>query len=187
MRAPICLIIAASTLLPIAALPMASEAFAQASAAPSGVPEAKPVTLTQAQIDGVIKTQPTIQAVEAKLPSGGDDKPDPKVEAQLDAAVKKNGFKDLGEYSDVSSTIGIVLAGIDPETRKYVGPDVIIKKQIAQVEADKTMPPKEKKEALDELKAAMGSASGAKPSAVNIDLVTKNFDKLSDSMKGDAN
>lgn len=183
MRPSLRLAIAASTLLAIAG-PAAPSAFAQA---PSAVPETKQVTLTQAQIDGVIKTQPTIQAVEAKLPPGGDDKPNPKVEAQLDAAVKKNGFKDLGDYSDVNSTIGIVLAGIDPETKTYVGPDMVLKKQMAQVEADKTMPPKEKKEALDELKAAMGSASGTKPSAANIDLVTKNFDKLNDSMKGDAN
>ena len=186
MRASTCLALAASTLLSIAA-PVAPSAFAQVSPPPSAVPEMKQVTLTQAQLDGVIKTQPTIQAVEAKLPQGGDDKPDPKLEAQLDAAVKKNGFKDLGEYSDVSSTVGIVLAGIDPETKTYVGPDAVIKKQIAQVQADTTMPPKEKKEALDELKAATGAAAGAKPSAANIDLVTKNFDKLNDSMKGDAN
>jgi hypothetical protein len=185
MRPSIRLALAASTFLALAAVPLASGAFAQAN--PSAVPEAKPVTLTQAEIDGVIKTQPAIQAIEAKAPAGGEDKPDPKAEAQLDAAVKKNGFKDIGDYSDVSSAIGVVLAGIDPETKTYVGPDVVLKKQIAQVEADKTMPPKEKKEALDELKAALGTASGSKPSAANIDLVTKNFDKLNESMKGDAN
>ena len=186
MRASIRLALATSTVLCLAAGPLVAPVLVRANAQ-TAVPEAKPVTLTQAQIDGVIKTQPAIQAVEAKLPQGGDDKPDPKIEAQLGAAVKKNGFKDLGEYSDVSSTIGIVMAGIDPETKKYVGPDVVIKKQIAQVQADKTMPPKEKKETLDELNAAIGPATSAKPSTGNIDLVTRNFDKLNESMKGDAN
>ena len=49
-----------------------------------------------------------MQAVEAKLPQGAEDQPDPKVEAKLNAIAKKNGFSGLGEFTDVSSSIGTV-------------------------------------------------------------------------------
>ena len=146
-------------------------------------PQPKEVALTQKQIDGVVAAQPEMQAVEAKLPQGAEDKPDPKVEAKLEGTAKKNGFASLGEYADVSSSIGLVMAGIDPETKAYVGPAAVIKKQIDEVKADAKMPPKEKKEALDELSAAMQPAQTAKPSQGNIDLVTKNFDKLNASLQ----
>ena len=160
-----------------------------AFAAPNQVAQAEPaqpkeVALTQAQIDGVIAAQPEMQAIESKLPQGAEDKPDPKTEGKLEAVAKKNGFSGLGEYADVSSTIGLVIPGIDPDTKSYVGSQAVIKKQMAQVKADTSMPPKEKKEALDELSAAAQQSGGApKPSQANIDLVTKNFDKLSATMQ----
>ena len=44
------------------------------------------------------------------------------------------------------------------------------------------MPAKEKKEALDELNAALKTVSPDKPAQGNIDLVAKNFDALSQGM-----
>ena len=106
MRASIRLAAAVTALgfVGAAALPAAVAAPDQmAQAEPS---QTKEVELTQKQIDGVVAAQPEMQAIEAKLPQGGDDKPDPKVEAKLTAVVRKNGFSDLGEYADVSSSIG---------------------------------------------------------------------------------
>ena len=143
----------------------------------------KQVALTQKQIDGVLSSQKAMRAVEEKFPQGGSDRPDPKVEARLDEIAKTNGFSGLGEYADVSSSIGVVMAGMDPETKTYVGPEAVIKKQMAEVSADKTMPPKEKKEALEELKAALNPAASVQPLPENIQLVGKNFDKLSQGMQ----
>lgn len=189
MRAFVRLAIAASTIGGVAMdVAVVSRTFAQAKppAADSGEDQPKQVALTQKQIDGVLSAQKEIRAIEDKDPQAGADKPDPKVEAQLDAAAKKNGFSGLGEYADVSSSIGIVMAGMDPQTKKYVGPETIVKKQIAEVKADKSMPPKEKKEALEELSAALHPSISMQPLPGNIDLVGKNFDKLSESMQGDA-
>ena len=181
MRATLLLALAAT------ALGLVSPA-SLAVAAPLQMAQAEPappndVALTQTQIDGVVAAQPQMQAIEAKLPQGAEDKPDPKVEAKLEAIAKKNGFASLGEYAEVSSSIGLVMAGIDPETKAYVGPGAVIKKQMEEVKADKSMPPKEKKEALDELAAAMQPAQTAKPSSGNVDIVTKNFDKLNASLQ----
>ena len=46
------------------------------------------------------------------------------------------------------------MSGIDPATKKYVGGEAVIKAQIAQVQADKKMSAKDKKEALDDLNQA---------------------------------
>ena len=180
-RATIRIALAATALgvgAPASAVVAAPLQLAQADPA-----QPKDVALTQRQIDGVVAAQPQMQAIEAKLPQGAEDKPDPKVEANLEGIAKKNGFASLGEYADVSSSIGLVMAGIDPETKAYVGPTAVIKKQMDEVKADKSMPPKEKKEALDELSAATQPAETAKPSQGNIDLVVKNFDKLSASLQ----
>jgi hypothetical protein len=107
-------------------------ALAQAEAAP---PPVKQMALTDKQIGGVIAGQKDIAAIMEKMPQSG--KPDPKAVAQLDAVAKKNGFASYGEYANVVANISLVLAGFDPATKKYVGPEAVIKAQIAEVEADK--------------------------------------------------
>ena len=51
--------------------------------------------------------------------------------------------------------ISLVLSGFDPATKKYVGAEAVIKAQIAQVQADKKMSAKDKKEALADLNEAL--------------------------------
>ena len=94
-----------------------------------------------------------------KLPEDG--KPDPKVIAEFHGVAKKNGFASYDEYIDVIDNVSIVLAGFDPASKKYVGPEAVIKTQIAQVQADKKIPAKDKKEALADLDAALKSPGPA--------------------------
>lgn len=145
----------------------------------------KDITLTQQQIDGVVASQKQIKAIDEKMPQNQGDKPDPKLDAELETVAKKNGFSSLDNFSDVSSTIGVVMAGIDPDSKKYVGPSAVLKKQIDDVQADSSVPAKEKKEQISELNEAMKSVATDKPSQANIDLVTANYDKLTQSMQQD--
>jgi transcriptional regulator of aromatic amino acid metabolism len=80
-----------------------------------------------------------------------------------------------------------VLGGFDPATKKYVGTEAVIKAQIAQVQADKKMPAKDKKEALDELNEALKTPSPAIENKGNIDLVGKYYDKLVAALGDDQN
>ena len=152
-------------------------------AAKDEAPEAgKEIALTQAQIDGLLVAQPEL----AKLSGGAPDKPDPTAEAQAqgqaEAIVKRNGFASLEEFQDASDTVDAVLGGIDPETKSYVGPTPLLKKQLAAVQADKAMPAKEKAEAVKEIKEALAAGATAKPSEGNIALVTRNYARLSAAM-----
>ncbi len=152
------------------------------AAASTEAPQPKQVALTQKSLDGLVSAQKEIRSIEAKLPKDATA-PDPKAEGQIDAAVKKNGFGSTGDFADASYSVGLVLAGLDPDTGKYIGVEAATKKQIDEVKADKQMPPKEKTETIDELNESLKAAGTDKPMQGNIDLVIANLAKLNESLK----
>gem|GEM_PF-430223 len=139
-------------------------------------PEVKQIALTEKQIEGVISAQKEVDGITDKLEDNAE--PDAKMIAALDAAVKKYGFASYDEYSDVVDNINLVLGGVDAVTRKYVGPEAVIKAQIAAVEGDTKLPAKDKKAALDELNQVLKVPPPAITNGANIDLVMKYYDKL---------
>ena len=179
----VALSIAGAASLAISAQP----AFAQAKdqAAPAQPQELKQVALTDKQVDGVLASQKEMDAITEKLPENAQ--PDAKVMAQLDGVAKKHGFASYDEYSTVVDNIGLVMNGIDPATKKYVGSEAVIKSQIAQVEADKKMTAPEKKQALENLNMALKAKDPDIQNKANIDLVVKNYDKLAAALSEDMN
>jgi hypothetical protein len=168
---------------PLTGIPLSAGALAQADQPSQPADEAvKQAALTDAQIQAALAAKKEIDPILQKLPQGASDKPDPKVMAQLDAIAKKHKFADYGEYDSVVANISLVLSGIDPDTKKYVGPEVVIKKQIAQVQADKTMNAKDKKEALEQLNGMLKTPEPIQFQA-NIALVIKYYDKLAQLMQ----
>jgi hypothetical protein len=152
-------------------------------AAPPQPPAMKQIALTEKQIEGVLAATKEMDPLTEKLPENG--KPDAKLIAQLDGVAKKNGFAGYDDYNNVVDNISLVLGGFDPATKKYVGSDAVIKAQIAQVQADKKMSPKDKKEALADLNDALKSPAPAIENKGNIDLVTKYYDKLAEALSND--
>jgi len=155
----------------------------QAAPPPAQPPAVKQMALTDKQIEGVLAAQKDMDSITAKLPDNA--RPDPRITAQFEAVAKKNGFAGYDEYNNVIDNISIVLAGFDPATRKYVGTDAVIKAQMVQVQADRKMPPKDKKEALADLNEALKSPAPPIENKANIDLVAKYYDKLADALGGD--
>ena len=117
-------------------------------------------------------------AAVAEKMQGNSDKPDPKVQAELESIAKKHGFASFAEYDDVAANISMVMAGIDPQSKAFTEPKVAIQKEIEEVKGDKSIPEKEKKQMLDELTEALkiGAADRSTPS--NIELVKKYCDKI---------
>ena len=155
----------------------------QASPPAGQAPALKQMALTDKQIEGVLAAQKDIDAIAEKLPD--DAKPDPKVTAELDGVARKNGFASYDEYNDVIDNISLVLAGIDPATKKYVGSEAIIKAQITQIQSDTSMPANDKKQALADLTEALKAPSPPIENKGNIDLVVKYYDKLADALGND--
>ena len=139
----------------------------------------KQIALTDAQIESFIAAQKEMVPIVAKAPE--PDKPDPKVMEQLEAVVKKYKFANYADYDDVDENIGLVMSGIDPDTKKYVGPDAVIKKHIAFIDSE-NLAANDKKRQLEELQSKLKSLPEPVKFPGNIDLVVKNFDKINAAM-----
>ena len=135
----------------------------------------KQIALTDAQIESFIGAQKEMVPIIAKAPEG--DQADPKIMEQLEAVAKKYKFANYAEFDDVDENIGLVMSGIDPDTKKYVGPDAVIKKEIAAIDSEK-LAPNDKKGQLDQLQSELKSPPEPVKFPANIDLVVKNYDKL---------
>ena len=142
--------------------------------------EVDQVELTQAQIDGFVTAQTKINPITAKLK--GNAQPSKQMMTQMEGISKEVGFKDFEEFGNVGSNIGFVFGGIDPDTKKFVEPEMQIKSEIDKVNADAKMPAAQKKKALADLQKAMTSAPKLK-FPVNAELVAKNYDKLKPVMQ----
>ena len=142
--------------------------------------EVKQIKLTDKHIQGFMAAYEDI----AKVYDGAEsDKPeDPKVEAQAAAVAKKHGFASLAQYDDVSMNITMIMSGIDPQTKKFTEPPEQIKKEIAALKADKSVPEADKKEDLAQLEAALKNAKPVRFKE-NIALVLKYFDQLAPFMQ----
>ena len=127
-------------------------AAAQSTAEPA---DFKQVKLDNKMVESFITAQKDIADFAQKNPAQQGDKPDPKVQAELDAIAKKHGFANFAEFDDVGFNITMVLSGIDKDSGKFTDPIVSIKQEIEEITADKTIPEKDKKQILDELNESL--------------------------------
>jgi hypothetical protein len=149
----------------------------------AAVQEAKQIKLTEKHIQGAMAAYQDM----AKLYEGASsDQPDPKLEARAAAVAKKNGFVDVAEYDDVWMNISAIMSGIDPQSKKFTEPREQIKKEIAALKANKSIPDEDKKEDLSQLEEEL---KNTKPIQFkeNIALVLKYFDKLAPLMQENSN
>jgi uncharacterized membrane protein YdfJ with MMPL/SSD domain len=181
LRAPI----VALTLLAVAASAgMAVAQQAQPAPAQQDSPQLKQIALTEKQVQNLLAAQKDMDAITAKLPDGVAE-PDSKTQAVLDAAAKKNGFASYDEYGEVLDNVSLVLSGIDPKTRAFSEPPVMVRKQIDEVSADPRMSTEDKKAALADLNTALKFTANVQYPD-NIKIVTKYYDQLSAAFLGDA-
>ena len=156
-------------------LAIAAVAISFVSAPVNAQDAMKQIQLTDKQVQSYIAAQKDMAALSEKMQGSG--KPDPKIQAQMDAAIKKAGFASAEEYGTVADNVQLVMSGIDPQTKQFSEPKVAIQKEIAEVQADKEMKPDEKKQALAELQEALKSAEPVKFPG-NVALVKKYYDQL---------
>jgi hypothetical protein len=160
--------------LPVLLPALLSLALMQPGVGAAQEQEPKQIKLTEKHMQGFMASHQDM----AKLYDGANlDKPDPKIDAQAEAIVKKNGFANLAEYDEVSLNISMIMSGIDPQTKKFTEPPEQIRKDIAALKADKSVPEAQKKEDLAQLETALKSAKPIHYKE-NVALVLKYYDKL---------
>jgi hypothetical protein len=111
-----------------------------------------------------------------------ENKKDSEGREKLEKVATKHGFKNFNEYDDVDANIVLVLLGVDPRTKIYTDPAKEIKEEIARAKADKSIPPREKKQMLDDLNSAL---KGVVPVRypTNIALVLRHYDRIDAAQK----
>jgi hypothetical protein len=160
----------------LAPLTLVATAPASAQAQPAAE-SLKQIALTDTQIQAYIAAAADIDPLLDKAPQDDNGQFDAKFIGQLDAAAKKHQFASFEEFQDVAGNIGLVMDGVDPQTKKYVGADAVLKQQIAEVQADAKMTAADKKQALTELDEALKAIEPV-TNAGNIELVIKYYDQL---------
>ena len=135
----------------------------------------KQIALTQKQIDDVLASQKEMNVITQKLPRNAP--PNSQVVAKLDGVAKKHDFASFDEYNTVIGNISMVMDGIDPKTKKYIGSDAALKLQVDEVKADKQMSAANKKRELAYLDMAL-KAKEPDQNQGNVDLVVQNYDKI---------
>jgi hypothetical protein len=160
-------------------------AFVQLScpvqAQPVAEPPPKQIALTEKQVLAFIAAQKDIQPILDKIQGSSADELPPPIKAELEAAAKKNGFKDFNDYDEVTTNITMVMTGIDAKTKVFTDPAVAIKEEMQEVTANKDLPAEDKKQTLDELNEALKFAQPIQfPN--NIELVRKHYDKIGEAL-----
>ncbi len=145
--------------------------------------EVKQIALTPALIEQFVAAKKDIDTILEKMPDGTDE-PDPGTMKKLDAVAKKYDLTGYKDYDAIENNIGVVMAGIDPDAKRYIGVDAVIKKQIADIQADKQISAKDKKDTIDQLNATLPTIPKLQFPG-NVDVVVKNYDRLNEAMPQD--
>lgn len=114
----------------------------------------KQVQLSDKLVQGFIAAQKDLAAMASKLQAAGD-KPDAKLQAELEGVATKNGFANFAELDDTAANISMVMAGLDPQSGDYVDPLDAIKKEMEEIKKDDKIPEKDKKQMLEEMEQAL--------------------------------
>ncbi len=148
---------------------------------PAAAQDVKQIKLTDQQITGFIASQKDLADIAGKLQSAGD-KPDPKLQGELEDIAKKHGFQSFSELDDVAANISIVMAGLDPQTGSFVDPLEALKKELVDVQADASIPDADKKQLVAELEDAIKTTPKLE-FPENVETVKKHRDAIEKAMQ----
>jgi hypothetical protein len=115
----------------------------------------KQIKLTGKLIESYISAQKDMADFARQNQAQPTDKPDPKIQAQLDELAQKHGFAGFAEFDDVAFNVSMVMAGLDPQTGNFTDPIAEIKQEMEDIRVDKSIAEKDRKQMLDELSEAL--------------------------------
>lgn len=135
--------------------------------------EFKQIQLTDELVTSFIAAQKDFAPLAGKLAEGGEQ-PDAALTKELEDIAKKHGFASFANFEDVGANITIVLDGLDRSNGTYTDPVEKMKKELEEIKADDTIPPEDKKLAVDDLTQEIAAAKPLE-FASNVDVVKKHL------------
>jgi hypothetical protein len=135
--------------------------------------EFKQIELTDTMVTSFIAAQKDFAPLAGKLAEGGET-PDSELTKQLEDIAKKHGFASFAEFEDVGANITIILDGLDRASGAYTDPVEKMKKELDEIKADDSIPPEDKKLAVDDLTQEIAAAKPLEHKG-NIEVVKKHI------------
>ncbi|MGF1650170.1 MAG: hypothetical protein ACFCUN_06955 [Hyphomicrobiaceae bacterium] len=134
------------------------------------------VELTDELIQKFIVMQQKINAMADEIEKAGDNAAE-KLRDKLDAIASESGLGTFDDFDRVASSITLVVAGIDPDTRAYSDPRKDMAADIEDIKADTSLNKEERDELIKDLEEAIANTPDvAYP--VNIELVRKFINEI---------
>jgi hypothetical protein len=183
MRASMAVTVLAISLAAGAIPALAQQAEAPPPKSASVYDGVRQIALTEAQVAQYIAAlQDMDRAMGDSSPEPGEP-PDAQTVAKLETVAKTYKFASYDEFNTVAGNIALVLDGIDPKTKKYIGAETMLNQTMTEVRANTDMSVSDRQETLAELADELKNVTPVKFPG-NIDLVMKNYDALADSEPG---
>lgn len=139
------------------------------------------IRLDEKIIASVIDAQPDLRAFASRLDEPGAELTEAQ-EMELNELAAKHGFADYDALEDATSTISLVLAGIDRDTGEFTEPVEVLRQELVEIEADKDLDPEERKVLIEELQQAIASDPKIEHPE-NIELVRKFHKQLDEALQ----
>jgi len=138
--------------------------------------EIQQIELTEDEVARYVGSLDDMQKAMGDIPADTAE-PDAKTMAKLELVAKKHGFRSFEDYNNVAGNISLVVDGIDPDSKTFVGADKLIQKAIDEVKADSKLGEADKTTATKDLEAQMKAVAPIKYKT-NIDLVLKHYAEI---------
>lgn len=140
------------------------------------------VKLTDAHVKGYLKVAKKLPKLFEALDKA-EGKPGKKLQNEIKAVGREGGFKSLAEMEEVVATIGFVLSGMD-EDGNFQEPTELMKAELKEIEADKELENKEKKEMVASIKDAIANTPKLNHRS-NVDVLKKYLKQLAELAPAD--
>lgn len=153
-----------------------SAGVAGAGALDVAAQEFKQIELNDKLVTSFIAAQKDFAPLASKLVEGGES-PDAALTKELEDIARKHGFASFAEFEDVGANITLILDGLDRSSGEFTDPIEKMKKELEDIKADDTIPPEDKKLAIDDLTQEI-AASQPLQHIGNIDVVKKHVAEI---------
>jgi hypothetical protein len=138
--------------------------------------EFKQVELTDKQVTDFIAAQKDFAPLASKLVEAGES-PDEALTKELEDIAKKHGFASFAEFEDVGANITLILDGLDRSSGTFTDPVEKMKKELEDIKADDSIPPEDKKLAVDDLTQEIAASKPLEHKG-NVEVVKKHVAEI---------
>ena len=147
--------------------------------------EGETVALTEAHLEGFIGVMPELRAIAARHDESDDVDTlasnavsaiakTQQTMAELDALLKKNGFKDAAEWGKVAASVAAAYNWLSEAD----DPEQAIENQIAELKAEPSLSEAQKAPLITSLQMQLSLIAEMKPPVENLALVARYRDKI---------